>query len=275
MTGRPTKINFPSLDQQAFTLCGRLKNYSTKELHTHAFHQLLVIWEGVSLLVDQTRKQPLFGSMAAFIPAQFPHRSLVVGQTVSYKSLYLAPSLFESIQPEISIFEISSLGSALFDRITIKPGQDTAGDLMEDCLNLLLKVLREDITRTVKVVRLPEPAMAQNKRVMEFIEKNFRRRLTMADFQDVFSYSPRHAGRLFKADLKITVFEYLRLYRILRASVALSDSERAITEVAFDSGYESLSSFYRDFHHTFAVTPKVFRQQRSGQGTKTGVTGRH
>ena len=266
MANRQINIDFPGIRQGAFTLSGRLKEYSTRELHTHAFHQLLVIWEGVSLLVDKARKQPLFGAMAAFIPAHLPHKSVVVGEGAGYKSLYLSPDLFEPGEPEISIFEISRLGSALFERINIGPGEYVAAGLNRDCLDLMLKVLRDDLTRPVSLVRLPEPARIENKRVIEFIEKNYRRRLTMADFKGAFSYSPRHVCRLFQADLKITVFQYLRLYRILQASIALSDSTRTIIEVAFDSGYDSISTFYRDFHHTFAVTPRLFRQLRTGAG---------
>ena len=69
----------------------------------------------------------------------------------------------------------------------------------------------------------------------------------------------RHLSRLFKQDMKITLFEYLRLYRILMASLALCSRDEAITEIALDCGYESLSTFYRDFNMIYGVAPKSFR----------------
>ena len=82
-----------------------------------------------------------------------------------------------------------------------------------------------------------------------------------------FTSRLRHLSRLFKADLKITIFEYLRLYRILMASIEMHNPKRTVTEIALDCGYESLSSFYRDFNLIFAVTPKFFRANIPGGGS--------
>lgn len=59
----------------------------------------------------------------------------------------------------------------------------------------------------------------------------------MDDFTAAFPYSSRHLTRLFREDLGLTMFEYLRLYRILMASIALSDESRTITQCAVDAGY--------------------------------------
>lgn len=245
--------------QTAWTLSGSLKSFSTEELHIHSYHQILTIRDGVSLLVDEARKQPLFGSMAACIPACLPHRSIVIGEAVKYKSIYLSPGVFELLQTQISIFGISSLSSALLDRIEINRPADLSRGLNRECLDLLLKTLPLDMERPADLVRLPEPHQPLTKDVTGFIEKNYGRRLTMDDFTAAFPYSSRHLSRLFKADMTISIFEYLRLYRILMASIDMHDPGRSITRIALDCGYESLSSFYRDFNLIYASTPKAFR----------------
>jgi AraC-like DNA-binding protein len=261
MIDKHVKINIPRAGQLALTLSGRFETYSTRRMHSHDYHQVLTIQNGVSLLVDLTSKQPLFGSMAAFIPADLPHRSTVVGDSVTYKSLYFAPELFCTETPEIMIFNMSSLGAALFNRITIRSASDLGSGFNRECLDLLMKILREDLIQPVNTARLPQPNHLQSQSVIDFIEQNFARRLTMRDFVAAFPYSGRHLSRLFKADVKISIFDYLRLHRILMASVALGNSPRTITEVAYDSGYESISSFYRDFNRIFALTPKAFRKR--------------
>ena len=261
MIDKHVRINIPRTGQLALTLSGRMETYSTRRMHAHAYHQVLTIQNGVSLLVDRTSKQPLFGSMAAFIPADLPHRSTVVGDSVTYKSLYFASELFLTEMSEIVIFNMSSLGAALFNRIMIHNASDLEAGMNRECLDLLMKILREDLFRPVNTARLPRPNHPQSRRTIDFIEKNFARKLTMCDFVAAFPYSERHLSRLFKADVKISIFDYLRLYRVLMASVALSISSRTITEIVYDSGYESISSFYRDFNLIFAITPKGFREQ--------------
>ncbi|MGD9504204.1 MAG: AraC family transcriptional regulator [Syntrophobacteraceae bacterium] len=267
---RIDRIDLLTPSRTALTLEGRMETHSTRRLHSHGHHQLLTIRDGVTLLVDAARKQPLFGAMTAFIPAHLPHRSVVMGDSVRYKCLYLATELFEAGAAEISIFNISALGAALFERLVIRRPGDLASGLNRECLELLLKVLREDMERPADLVRLPEPSMPLSREVTGFIEKNYTRRLTMADFAKALPYSARHLSRLFKADLGITIFEHLRLHRMLTASIALCNTAKSITDIACDCGCESISSFYRDFHAVFALTPKAFRERMRGSGRRQG-----
>jgi AraC-like DNA-binding protein len=256
-----SQIDMAERDQHVWTLSGWMKTQSTKEYHTHRFHQILTIKNGVSLLVDEVQKQPLFGTMTAFIPAHVPHRSIVLGDPVEYKSVYLAPSLMVPLKPEISIFTISALGDALLDRIDIQQPTDLALGLNRECLELLLKILPMDMAQPAHLVRLPESRQSLSCEVIAFIETHYTRRLTMSDFAIAFPYSERQISRRFKADLSITIFEYLRLYRILMVSIKLCDRNQTITDIAFGCGYESLSSFYRDFNLIYAVPPKSFRDK--------------
>lgn len=254
-----SQIDMAERDQHVWTLSGRMKTQSTKEYHTHSFHQILTIKNGVSLLVDEVQKQPLFGTMTAFIPAQLPHRSIVIGDSVEYKSVYLSPSLIAPLKPEILIFTISALGDSLLDRIDLQLPTDISIGLNRECLELLLKLLPMDMAQPAHLVRLPESSQSLTRDVIAFIETHYTRRLTMSDLAIAFPYSMRHLSRRFKADLSITIFEYLRLYRILMASIKLCDRNQTITDIAFSCGYESLSSFYRDFNLIYAVPPKSFR----------------
>jgi transcriptional regulator GlxA family with amidase domain len=153
------------------------------------------------------------------------------------------------------------LCAALIDRIEIHQPTDLSRDLNRECLDLLLKTLPGDMKRPADLVRLPEPRQTLTRQIIGFMETHYAERLTMADITAAFAYSGRQLSRRFKNDLKITIFEYLRLYRILTAAVALQHQDRTVTGIAFDCGYESLSSFYRDFNLIFAVTPKAIRKQ--------------
>ena len=226
----------------------------------HSYHQVLLIRDGVTLLVDQEQKQPLFGNMASFIPAFLPHRSVVRGNGASYKSIYLSPDYFLPTVKGIIIFRISPLTRALFERIDLSGRDALSRNLNRDCLELFLRVLPEDLACPADLARLPEPSTQLAGKIVEFIEGNYSRKLSLSDFAAALPYSGRHLARLFKNDLQITIMEYLRRYRMLLASMALCDPEVAATDIAFECGYESLSSFYRDFHQTFGLTPKHFRK---------------
>jgi AraC-like DNA-binding protein len=146
---------------------------------------------------------------------------------------------------------MSKLGVALFDRInspvTIKESDTDNRD--GQCLNLLMKLLKTEINEKSQLTRIPTPRNPDNIKITEFIGDNFNRKLRLSDFTDVIHYSERHLTRIFKEDLKISIFEYLKLYRIFQSSLMIchSDNPKTITEIAFSCGYDSLSFFYNDF----------------------------
>lgn len=241
------------------TMAGTMTQYSTKGLHAHSHHQVLRIRSGVAMLVDRHRRQPMFGALTAFIPADFAHRSIVLGNPVNYKSLYLARDLISLPDNEIRLFFITPLESALFDRIQILTRADLSCNFNKECLDLFLKILPEEMKNAASTVRLPEPSGTLSEETVRFIEKNYERPLSLKDFTRAIPYSGRHLSRLFKQEMNITIFEYLRLYRILIASLALGEPDRQVTQIAMETGYESLSSFYRDFQMVYGIAPKRFR----------------
>ncbi len=245
----------------AATLSGTFRDYSTEPLHSHPLHQILRIRNGVSLLVGEDQKLPLFGNMTAFIPAGFPHRSIVIGDQVSYKSLYLKRDLFDQAEDEIRIFDISELGNALFNKMKFPWDQRPFSPMMNACLSLFLKTLDEDLAHSSQLVSLPSATDPSNQRIIDFVEKNYQRKLSLSDFAAISPYSARHISRLFKQDLQLTIMEYLKLYRILMSAVMLQSENKSITEIAYECGYESLSCFYTDFGKILSTTPKAFMQQ--------------
>ena len=262
----PLSIPLHFCSHPALTLSGQLESASTNRLHVHDGHQVLMIPSGISLLEDPDTRQPLFGSMAAMIPAGLPHRSIVVGDPIRYASLYLDPALFTPARNRIRLFRISRLGEVLFRRIRLRAPEDWADPFQRKCLDLFLDVLSEDQQHPTDLARLPKARTAIGREMAAFIEAHHDAPLTIETVLKAFPYSPRHLGRLFKEDLGIPVSAYLRMFRIQTASIALADPERTITEIAFQCGYESLSSFYRDFHRIYGMPPKRFRDRiRQGE----------
>ena len=58
----------------AFSVRGVWDHDHSRHLNVHHTHQVLTVSDGMLLLEDDRQKQPLYRSMAAFIPAGTPHR---------------------------------------------------------------------------------------------------------------------------------------------------------------------------------------------------------
>jgi transcriptional regulator GlxA family with amidase domain len=71
--------------------------------------------------------------------------------------------------------------------------------------------------------------------------------------------SEAHFARSFKQAFGVPPHRYLLTRRIERATALLRDTDRPITEIAFDTGWESLGTFGRTFRDVTGESPGAVR----------------
>ena len=74
--------------------------------------------------------------------------------------------------------------------------------------------------------------------------------------------SEGHLSRLFHHTTGLTFREYVAQVRIEHAKALLLHSGKGVTEIAYESGFQSLSQFHRVFRKAFGTTPGAMRRQR-------------
>jgi AraC family transcriptional regulator len=74
--------------------------------------------------------------------------------------------------------------------------------------------------------------------------------------------SPFHFHRVFRGMVGETPLELARRLRLERAAWRLRDRQRAITEIAFDAGYETHEAFTRAFRVSYSTSPSGFRLRK-------------
>ena len=73
--------------------------------------------------------------------------------------------------------------------------------------------------------------------------------------------SEAHFARSFKQAFGVPPHRYLLTRRIERATALLRDTDRPITEIAFDTGWESLGTFGRTFRDVTGESPGAIRER--------------
>jgi AraC family transcriptional regulator len=74
--------------------------------------------------------------------------------------------------------------------------------------------------------------------------------------------SPFHFHRVFRGMVGETPLELTRRLRLERAAWRLRDKARAVTEIAFDAGYETHEAFTRAFRSCYSTSPSGFRLRK-------------
>lgn len=105
-------------------------------------------------------------------------------------------------------------------------------------------------------------------RVIDRIERDLHRRLTVADLAQTAELSVPQLTRLFRAATGRTPGMFLRDLRMYRARVLLERTSLSIEEVMQQVGLADRSRFARDFRRAHGDSPRAFRmrmrERRSG-----------
>lgn len=91
-------------------------------------------------------------------------------------------------------------------------------------------------------------------KVIEFVEKNIKKELTLKYIADEVGYSEFHFSRIFKEQMAISVMDYVQERRLILASKEIFKG-RKIVEVSIDYCYETHSGFSKAFKKKFGFTP--------------------
>jgi AraC-like DNA-binding protein len=97
--------------------------------------------------------------------------------------------------------------------------------------------------------------------VIEFMNTNLRRKVSLSDLANVAYLSPSHFSRVFKIQTGLSPGEYLISLRMEKARDLLTTSLLSIKEVMALVGYETRSNFVRHFRKYFDLPPSEYRKR--------------
>ena len=99
----------------------------------------------------------------------------------------------------------------------------------------------------------------------QYIFQNFTGRIDHEEMARNAGMSASAFSRYFKRFTGRTVSDFVNEVRIGDTHRMLIETDRTISEVAFASGYESLSNFNRRFREISGISPREFRQRHNGK----------
>lgn len=99
----------------------------------------------------------------------------------------------------------------------------------------------------------------------QFITRNFREAIGIAEIAGEARLHPNYAMTLFRRYTGMTLSQYLILQRVAHAQRRLATFDDTIQTIALDSGFGSVSHFYEAFRQQTGSSPRRFRLQREAK----------
>jgi AraC-like DNA-binding protein len=95
---------------------------------------------------------------------------------------------------------------------------------------------------------------------LRILEENFRRDMGVSFYAEKMNMSERNLNLICKNNFQKSVSEIIETRKLIEAKNLLLHSEKTISEIGFELGYNEKSYFTRVFHAKMGVTPSRFRE---------------
>jgi AraC-like DNA-binding protein len=120
------------------------------------------------------------------------------------------------------------------------------------------------ISQIVDALLAKLPATAYDERVAKivaYIKSNFfEQNITPQTFADIVFLSPSRLASLFKQQTGSSLSKYLLWTRLRQAIyLILSEKDRSLTEIAYDTGFYDLPQFNKYMYEMFGMPPKALK----------------
>ena len=97
------------------------------------------------------------------------------------------------------------------------------------------------------------------KKVVDYIEQNLEKEINLDKISKNIGYSKFHLNRVFTEQTGITIYKYLQNRRLTIAAEKLVRTDKPITQIAYEAGYDTQQSFTFAFKQVYLYPPKSYR----------------
>ena len=133
--------------------------------------------------------------------------------------------------------------------------------VVEGMLTALLLLVARMSEQEPRQQELPVAAeLRQIMPALEYIGRNYMNPITVQELAAQCSLSEAHLRRKFKEYLNMSPGEYLTAVRIRQSCELLNTTRCSMMEVALRVGYQSVSSFDRNFQRLMGMTPYQYKK---------------
>ncbi|WP_195575731.1 AraC family transcriptional regulator [Paenibacillus sp. 1001270B_150601_E10] len=108
--------------------------------------------------------------------------------------------------------------------------------------------------------------------VIQYVYQNFKEDISLESLAQQFNYSPSYVSSAFKQMIGENFISFLERIRIAHAANLLIGTDMKITDIAFEAGFKSYSTFARVFQEHMKMSPTAYRKHE-GIDTQEGTNG--
>ena len=130
-----------------------------------------------------------------------------------------------------------------------------------ELIKLAVLLLQRHSTASQSSTILPSGGLTriQARRILDYIESNLSRELTLGELARLIDLSVHHFARMFRRTIGAAPHQYVLVRRVERAKKMMQATEASLVEISLSTGFSSQSHFTSTFHRMVGATPAEFQ----------------
>lgn len=117
---------------------------------------------------------------------------------------------------------------------------------------------------------LSEAGLNKAEQMACVIAQRYTERLTIDEIGSAVKLHPKYAMSLFQKTFRTTLIEYLTQHRVSHSQGLLATTDMKIVDIAFSSGFGSISRFNDAFRRACGCSPREWQQHELAEGSGGG-----
>jgi len=251
-------------------------------LHFHNYMEIGYCYHGAGTMIIEDREYRYGGEMFTMLPAKMPHTTISdPGHICKWEFLFIDIDEFIRNEMKDEIGNVDDVIRIINKRGTLKsmenhrPMGETVLSIIRECrehrpyyketVNAYLRALvyealrldeeRESIRRRHQNVRYIDQAL-------NYVDEHFAEEIKIRDLAEACSLSESHFRRIFEQIMSMKPMDYVNMIRIQKACHLIAHKNYSMQEVCYRVGYQTASTFNRNFKQLTGMTPYQWKSAR-------------
>jgi len=248
------------------------------KLHFHNYYEVGLCYAGDGEMILGDKEYPFYPGCVSLIPTKELHTTNTFGKTAGWEWMYFdLHEVLERIYPNDDILreniwhELDRSGRLLTPEMNIQrmtffirgifSEMQNKEYMYRDMVAHFLIMLVVEIIRKLKNAELPkkETFAVDIFPAIDYIKKNFASKIHIKDLSRSCGMSESHFRKTFEKYMNMTPIEYVNFVRIQKGCILLRQTDLMVATVSEKIGYESVSTFIRNFKRIIGCTPNKWK----------------
>jgi AraC-like DNA-binding protein len=241
--------------------------------HTHLKGQLTYVEGGIIFLYTKEKSYFLPARHYVWIPAGVEHHLQHRYHAAIVRNIYFDTTTDDEnpFYKQIGIYPVNNLLLEMFLFSERWNGNIVPQTKEYDFLNTLKNILPV-VSEHPLPIALPTTENQRLRPVLRHIVDGLADDgMSLESVGKAMGFSERTLSRLFQSALDTSFFQYLKLARMIKAMEKLLESDATISEIAYQVGYNSISSFSNTFYKMVGKRPSDFKELKQSTLTKINL----